>query len=67
MGQILSRHKSTILALLIVLAIDIHLTWILKPYFKSQPVTKVWFCLAWMGMVTEAGLGILWYHVKNKK
>ena len=67
MGQVFSRHGGTILALLIVVGIDLHLTWIIKPYFDYAPTTKVWFCLAWMTIVTETGLGILWYHVKDRK
>lgn len=67
MKQIFKNHSSTILALVVVVAIDIHLTYIIKPFFKETPNTEVWFCLAWMGMITETGLGILWYHVKDKK
>jgi hypothetical protein len=67
MKQLFNKHGGTILALLIVIAIDLHLTWIIKPHFDDTPTTKVWFCLAWMTIVTETGLGILWYHVKDNK
>lgn len=65
MGQILSRYGGTILILLVVLGIDIHLTLIIRPYFKDIPNTEVWFCLAWMGMITEAGFGAVWFKINH--
>lgn len=67
MGQILSRHGLSILGLLVVIAIDIHLLMIIRPHFEEAPSTKVWFCLSWMAMVTEAGFGIIWYKINPKK
>ncbi len=65
MGQIFSRHCGAILGLLFILAIDIHLAFIIKPHFNDAPNTKVWFCMAWMGILTEAGFGIIWYKIKE--
>jgi len=52
--------------LLCVFALDIHLTLIIRPHFKEQPDTEVWFCLTWMALITESGLGLIWYQLNHK-
>lgn len=65
MGQIFSRHGGTILALVAIIGIDIHLLFIIKPLFHEIPTTEVWFCLAWMGMITEAGITLIVHKLKH--
>lgn len=68
MGQILNRRTGAFLVFLVCLAlIDIHLFLIIRPHFKELPNTEVWFCLAWVGIVTETGLAAIWYKLTKEK
>lgn len=60
------KTKYFITILLILIGIDIYLTYILLDDFDENLVTRDWFCLEWMAIVTEAGMGLTWYKLTKR-
>ena len=69
MGQIFNNTRRTILALVLlaVIGIDTHLVVIIKQHFDVLPTTKDWFCLEGMAIITEIGIGVVWFSLTNRR
>jgi len=65
MGQFFSRRRLPLLICLFIAAVDLHLLFIIKGDFASVPNTKDWFCMEWMGILTEIAIGLIWYKFKK--
>jgi len=50
---------------LILMMVNLFIFRFLLPFMDKLPVTKVWYSFAWMEIITQIGIGIIWFKVKN--
>lgn len=51
--------------ILTLIAVNLFIFRFLCPFMEELPVTKVWYSFAWMEIITQIGIGIIWFKVKN--
>lgn len=51
--------------ILTLTAVNLFIFRFLYPFMEELPVTKVWYSFAWMEIITQIGIGAIWFKIKN--
>ena len=60
------KTRNFVIVIASLLMMDLFLVNALIPHFGDVPNTGIWFCLECIGIVTEVGIGLIWYKLKGK-
>ena len=58
------KYQIAIIVLALI-AVNLFIFRFLLPSMDELPVTKVWYSFAWMEIITQIGIGVIWFKVKN--